>query len=180
MSFLNPCLQYYEKTQPAILWRAGAVIQAPFFQQLTSCKPQEIFSKKIDWNGFVQDIIIIIIITIIIMIMVVARARGTWKKGICMRIAIGRHSHGDPFITPTIIIVIICYFLTLYEPSWAKTPHILFNWIKCKIMSIVRAWSIWGMAGGWLVLTEPPCDESHQSHHMLRIVDCPPPSHSQY
>ena len=81
-------------------------------------------------------------------------ARGNSWRGVCMRIAIGRHSHGATFITPIILITI-----TKGPPSSSSSSSL---WTKCreckqlisvkpclqnKTRIIVRMWS----CEGWLV-----------------------------
>ena len=82
-------------------------------------------------------------------------ARGNSWRGVCMRIAIGRHSHGATFITPIILITI-----TKGPPSSSSSSSSLWTkYRECKQLIsvkpclqnktriIVRMWS----CEGWLV-----------------------------
>ena len=65
---------------------------------------------------------------------------------ICMRIAIGRHSHRVTFITPIIIFINVLFVITFSKHCISLDQIFL---CTCKIMS--RLWEggvVWGMVGG--------------------------------
>ena len=131
-------LQYYEGCcnviRPAIT----------FFQQLTRSPPSWDISPAGEKLNFCVE-----------KMLVEEVARGNSWRGVCMRIAIGRHSHGATFITPIILITI-----TKGPPSSSSSSSPL--WTKCreckqlisvkpclqnKTRIIVRMWS----CEGWVV-----------------------------
>ena len=130
-------LQYYEGCcnviRPAIT----------FFQQLTRSPPSwDISPAGEKLNLCVEKMV------------EEEEARGNSWRGVCMRIAIGRHSHGATFITPIILITI-----TKGPPSSSSSSSLWTKYRECKQLIsvkpclqnktriIVRMWS----CEGWLV-----------------------------
>ena len=130
-------LQYYEGCcnviRPAIT----------FFQQLTRSPPSWDISPAGEKLNFCVEKMV-----------EEEEARGNSWRGVCMRIAIGRHSHGATFITPIILITI-----TKGPPSSSSSSSLWTKYRECKQLIsvkpclqnktriIVRMWS----CEGWLV-----------------------------